>query len=384
MKKIFCALLFFCAALASCSKSDHEDPTRRTVLVYVAAANDLASYARSNLADMEANYRNEIKDKNVNLIVYYDTGDGTPRLLRITEKGAQTVREYPETNSTSSGQLSRVIADVKTEYPAQSYGLILWSHATGWAPQDYRLLTKSRAFSAGAAFLPPTRTFGHQYFGGSLYQIDLADLSTAIPSGLFDFIITDACYMGSIEVAYALRDKADYLITYPTEVIADGMPYRQMTADLFSTKTTEEYCQAIARKFFGYYDSQSGLYRSATVAVVKTAALPALAAAIRPVVRDHSAAVASVLLSGIQHYDLYSRPFMYDLDDFIRQVAPAEQYATFKAALDQAVVFSAHTDYFFYLRLERCCGLSTYIPTNELSAYDTPYFATEWYKACYL
>ena len=378
MKKIL-YLLLLCAALSSCSKSGNDGPDERTVLVYIAGANDLSPYAASNVSAMVDGYRRAEKGRR-NLLVYYDVGDGRPRLLWMNERGAPTLKEYPGANSTSAANLKAVISDVLRTFPAKGYGLVLWSHANGWIPKDFPLAVKNRAFMAA---FPNTRTFGYQYFQGENYQIELPDLADAIPSGVFGYLITDACLLGGVETMYALRDKADYIITYPTEVIADGMPYRDITPDLVSSKPLETVCRNISAKFFDYYNVQNGLYRSASVALVKTAGLKDLASAVRDAVKDNPA-VAALPLSAVQHYDLYTRPFMYDLDDFVKQVASEAQYETFRAALDKTVLYQAHTPYFFSLKLERCCGLSSYIPSDVYAAYNPHYYDTEWYKACYL
>ena len=378
MKRLL-LLLLLTLFLGGCAKKADEGPAERTVLVYVAAANDLYPYARTNLSDMIDGYGKTNPKKN-RLIVYYDTGDGVPRLLQVDASGAHPLQEYPGANSTDPDQLHKVVSQVLQDFPAKSYGLILWSHATGWIPKGFPLAVKNQ-WSLTA--FPATRTFGNQYFEGQRYEIEIPDLTNALPTGAFDFILIDACLMGSVEVAYALREKTDYLIAYPTEVIADGMPYREITATLFSDAPTQDYCRQIAQKFYEHYDAQSGVYRSASVALVKTAGLEALARWLREVVKDNPE-VASLPLASIQHYDSYSRPFMYDLDDFIGQLATPAQYQTFRQALDNTVLYQAHTDAFFSLPLERCCGLSVYIPSQPYADYLPYYQDTPWYRACYL
>ncbi len=379
MKKNLLLLLLIPLFLGGCAKKVDEGPAKRTVLVYVAAANDLYSYAQSNLTDMIAGYGQTDPQEN-RLIVYYDAGDGVPCLLQVDASGAHPLQEYPGANSTDPDQLHKVVSQVLQDFPAKSYGLILWSHATGWIPKGFPLAVKN-LWSLTA--FPATRTFGSQYFEGILHEIEIPDLANALPTGVFDFILIDACLMGSVEVAYALREKADYLIAYPTEVIADGMPYREITASLFSDAPTQDYCRQIAQKFYEHYDAQSGVYRSASVALIETAALEALARSVREVVKGNPE-VATLPLASVQHYDLFSRPFMYDLDDFIGQLATPTQYQTFRQALDNAVLYQAHTDAFFSLPLERCCGLSAYIPSQQYAEYLPYYQDTPWYRACYL
>ena len=54
------------------------------------------------------------------------------------------------------------------------------------------------------------------------YEMNIEDFAAAIPMKM-DYIIMDACLMGGIEVAYALKDKCDRIIFSQAEVIGDGL-----------------------------------------------------------------------------------------------------------------------------------------------------------------
>jgi hypothetical protein len=45
------------------------------------------------------------------------------------------IKQYGQQNSASGEILNAVIQDVITEFPAETYGLVLWSHGTGWLPE---------------------------------------------------------------------------------------------------------------------------------------------------------------------------------------------------------------------------------------------------------
>jgi hypothetical protein len=65
--------------------------------------------------------------------------------------------------------------------------------------------------------------------------MELADFANAIPYKL-DFIIFDACFMGSVEVCYELKDKAEYIVASPTEILSPGFVYSSMMQHLFKPK----------------------------------------------------------------------------------------------------------------------------------------------------
>ena len=217
------ACLFF-----SCGKNEDGgkiDPppvkSGRTILVYMAADNNLVNSAWQNVDQMLVG----MESIDGNLIVYIDPQGGTPQLLKIESGGKKTVvEEYAKENSASTSVLSRVIARTKALYPAESYGLVLWSHGLGWAPAG--VIPKS--YSADDLWrkdpnAPLTKWFAQD---GANY-IDISDLAGALPRDReFDFLLFDACFMGSVEALYELRNAAKYIIASPTEILSSGFSMR--------------------------------------------------------------------------------------------------------------------------------------------------------------
>jgi hypothetical protein len=75
---------------ASCNKDEVPEPVKieRTVIVYMAADNDLWDVALVDIEEMKQGYN----ETGVNLIVLMDAAGKTPCLLRITEDGEQTIK----------------------------------------------------------------------------------------------------------------------------------------------------------------------------------------------------------------------------------------------------------------------------------------------------
>ena len=63
---------------------------------------------------------------------------------------------------------------------------------------------------------------------------DLVTILSADAVPHFDFVLFDACFMQSIEVAYALRNFTDYYIGSPTEIPGPGARYDVLVPALFS------------------------------------------------------------------------------------------------------------------------------------------------------
>jgi hypothetical protein len=67
----------------------------RTIIVYMAADNDLSIDAYVDLEEIKQGF----SEMGSNLIVFLDPADDVPQLLKIAAKGEQQVKSYPEFNS---------------------------------------------------------------------------------------------------------------------------------------------------------------------------------------------------------------------------------------------------------------------------------------------
>ena len=248
MKKIKIFSLFVCLAMLviACHNDDDERGVQmRTVLVYIAGDNSLRSFATEDLAEMTEGMQS-VDDNSYNLLVYIDTGP-SPKLIRLKkDKKKNVVQEaiatYEGRNSVDVSKMKEVINTAFSEYPAQSYGLVLWSHGEGW-------LAKSQN---------KTRWWGQD--GGSNYM-DISELKDVLRNAPhLSFLLFDACFMQSVEVVYELKEHADYIIGSPTEIPAPGAPYQKVVPSRFPPpwyRSVMAYICYIVLALFGMW----GVYR---------------------------------------------------------------------------------------------------------------------------
>lgn len=372
--KYIAFILILFAGLLSCEKEEVQisGPAGRTVLIYMAADNSLNRYGYENITKILEG----AGDKNLNggnLLIYFDPIDSIPQLLQIVtdKKGIaqkKVIQTYPEQNSASVEVMNEVITSVTRDFPAESYGLVLWSHATAWLP-----------YNVGGML----RSFGEDR--GNV--MELSELTEALPDNVFDFILFDACYMANIEVAYAMRHKANYLIASPTETLAEGFPYDQIIAPMFSQKAALE---TICSRFYNYYNNQSSY---ATVSLTSTAHLDELAAMTKEIVQGKTDDIYALPIKEIQQleYLTYNRHALYDYDDFISRLATPEQYTAFRGLMDETVLYKNHTPRAIFaigggttLPINHYSGLSIYVPQKALASLNAWYKQhIVWYNAVY-
>ena len=300
--KLIALSVILSIGFTNCSKNEiPESRTTRTILVYMMANNSLNSFASKNIESMikGATGRNL---NGGNLIVYYAPVGSNPELLQIREENGIVrkfhLKDYEKQNSADPDVMKNVIGEVISQYPADSYGLVLWSHGTAWLPSDYQ--NKLKAFGQD---------------GNNWMEID--GLAKGLPDNVFDFILFDACYMASVECVYELRNKAEYILASPTETLADGWPYAEMMPLLFATNLQLE---KVGKTFYNYYLNDS--YSYATVSLTKTSGLDDLKNAVRDILADKTESdIYNLDLKKVQRLEyLYRSPGMlYDMADYINR-----------------------------------------------------------------
>ena len=185
-------VIFFLSLLSfvACDKEEVVIPTTapRTVLIYFAGDNSLSGYVSQNLRAIKEGIERDGLN-NGNLLIYTDKQNEAPQLFQLKLE-ADTIRQIvletydSNQNSASTETLTQIIDKVQKEYPADSYGLVLWSHGTGWLPSDiYSYL----------------RSFGQD---GKNNFMEINDLASALSKYHFDFILFDACYMSCADLLY--------------------------------------------------------------------------------------------------------------------------------------------------------------------------------------
>lgn len=408
------AMIFFIVATClflACThdedKSSAEIPdanlaNNRTVMVYMVGENSLGD------PELKQDVREMIKGRNGlnfhagdHLVLYVDD-NALPRIYELKKNQAAShltdltpVYTYKEdVNSASADQLADFIRYVKRHYPAESYGLLMWSHASGWIPSTY-------AGDKTSGSSTKRRSFGldnqKNSFVNDGYQMEIKDMAAAIEAeGGVDFMFFDACSMQTIEVAYALRNATEYIIASPAEIPGPGADYSTMVPAMFQK---ENYAQQMLSAYYNayLYDSQYGVVISA----VETKALDAFAAEMRDIVQRYKSQLLALNKQPLLSYFVYgswgvTSPDCLDIQAVMQTVLPEDEYEQWREKLNAFVTCLA-TDWWYSVCVpnqrggsggfvdvipSQCSGISMAIPfevyVNNSARYDLSYFATEW------
>ncbi|MBE0518504.1 MAG: hypothetical protein IH630_04690 [Thermoplasmata archaeon] len=225
---------------ATMSAGDEE--TDWTFMVYLDADNNLETYGIMNLEWLET----VGSDENVNFVVLLDTYGEPADLLYVKEGTSDSVGEvygYPkEVDMSDPVVLEEFIVNTCKDYPAEKYALILWDHGGGWRGLCWDDTTGEDA---------------------CITMVELRDalLDAKEETGIvLDVVGFDLCLMAMPEVAYQVRDCADYVVFSEETVPGAGFPYDAIARDLVADETMDGkgLSEVIVNDYGEYYSSIAG------------------------------------------------------------------------------------------------------------------------------
>lgn len=393
MKKWLYTLLVI--VLAACSNEiPEQQPAKRsgrTVLAYLISNSpkSLEKNLQDNVVDMYMTLA-EIKDSCTLLVFYrpqeYSSYLDVPTLLCFDTDGRGNINNLPALTGTDltfesvcqvaqkkeytmNSQIAtdpvvmeEVLKDMQKIAPSDSYGLILGSHASGWMKGNS---VQSKAFGDDDG-----------------YNINIPDLADVLKNSFsekLDFVLFDACMMGTAEVGYELKEITSHCIASVMETPALGFPYKQIFSYLYSENI--DY-SAVCHEFISFNKINNAW---GTCAVMDCSQMENLASAVKAKLLEWQDALSSVSMQNVQQYGVNSyKYFSYDVLDFFRELGRKsgvvkttdlnEAIASVQSALNQAVIAKdclSGVDYDFEgLTIDgtRFCGIGMYIP-KEVNDY---------------
>lgn len=390
MKKWLYTLLVI--VLAACSNEiPEQQPAKRsgrTVLAYLISNSpkSLEGNLQDNVVDMYMALA-EIKDSCTLLVFYrpqeYSSYLDVPTLLCFDTDGRGNINNLPALTGTDltfesvcqvaqkkeytmNSQIAtdpvvmeEVLKDMQKIAPSDSYGLILGSHASGWMKGNS---VQSKAFGDDDG-----------------YNINIPDLADVLKNSFsekLDFVLFDACMMGTAEVGYELKEITSHCIASVMETPALGFPYKQIFSYLYSENI--DY-SAVCHEFISFNKINNAW---GTCAVMDCSQMENLASAVKAKLLEWQDALSSVSMRNVQQYGVNNyKYFSYDVLDFFRELGGKsgvaetdlnEAIASIQTVLNEAVIAKEcipnPSNSSFRVDEARFCGIGMYIP-KEVNDY---------------
>jgi hypothetical protein len=253
-----------------------------TILTYIAAHNDL-EYEGQRSFDQILSVGSTPQ---MNLAVLYD-GPRSSARYRAGAPGEAAVKE--SLTGFDCGDAESLLNTVRWAYeqcPAERYALILWSHGTGWRPEEIEQVAKQargdaevgakesvqRAAAPGSMALfrstlqailkkdePAERAIC--FDDGTRHSLDTLELERVareIQAKIgqpLDLLGMDACLMATLEVGYQLRNSVRYLVASEEPVPKSSWPYDTILGELRATpeRSARELAVSIVQQYAEFY-----------------------------------------------------------------------------------------------------------------------------------
>ena len=398
-----------------------------TVIVYMAADNDLRAFAHNNIRQMTNIGSNQYVNIAVHMDIRFNNNQKVTRRYYVEKNKITTVNDKdPNTQQMDSGDPKTLVSCCEwaiTNYPAENYALILWNHGTGIIdPKPHKIINPAELFT----FNPHTskfdldRTMGFldllyfmdneergicwdnstgNYLTNAKFESALQEICQRfLNNQKFSIIAFDACLMSMLEIANILKKYSDIMVGSQEVELGTGWNYQQALAPL-ADGPIDKYSLAknIVEAFQRTYSQITNDY---TQAALDLRYIPRVEYNVHEVAHILNACIAlqeeQSVIQAIKaarnkricthfdepsYIDLYN--FYENLEQFMRQFKLqrnhelknqlADALKDGKTFIQQAVIANAAGK-----NLKNAQGISIYFPENRIhSSYEKTEFASK-------
>lgn len=283
-----CLSLFF---LGACTRENSTASLERaewTIFVYGHADHNLSDSMLVDLREME----NATLSPQVRVIaaIDYDASQPMPGTTGNYPEGtvvyeilgggkSRVIATYPEQNFDDIDVMVDLAQKAFTQYPSKKRGLVLWDHGGAWAG-GYGGDTQNDTVSPTPMSVAQVKTA-------------LVSLLGKLRQGKFDFLAFDTCLMGNLEVAFELKDLAQYYFASAELDFGPGWDYTAALNTFVARPTAD--AKTLAPEIIAGWDAH---HRDASVPEAYLRTQMALDNAKLDKVAASTAKLASALIGG--------------------------------------------------------------------------------------
>ena len=356
----------------------------RTLLVYLVAENSISNDLTADFNEIKAAAYNLPDD--VRLFVYFDNSNAEllPTLYQyhpydgdLFENVVYTFEE--DVCSSDIAVMGQVLDLVFVDYPTEAFDMVMGSHADGWIRYNQKS-AQNRTIGIDN---------GRNTYSNNITKTieieELAALLERLPVKV-DRLMFDACLMQGVEVAYALRNSANWIIASPAEIPAYGAPYDKVVPLFFNQDSSVE---DIMYEYKKSYDNE---YYGVVLSAVCASYMQELATSTRACVEKYFNVDSSNKYTGSIAYVPGKAPAYYDINSVMKRTLDAADYECWKSVFNKAVPYIMVSNskkvwsgiaYSIVSVGDDAGAVSAYFPQNKSlnSSFNNDFRTTEWYSA---
>ena len=345
---------------------DDDDGGTWTILVYIAADNDLEMYALDDLMEMQA----VGSTSRINITAVFDgKAQDDSKYYFVDKNDLKVIKTPPELNMGDPQSLKDAAEWAFSTYPADKYALILWNHGSGWHKGKQTKTYKDICQDSSS---------GDDWLTNVEFDQALSWIRSNTGADPLDLLGFDACLMMMAEIAYYLIDDANVLVGSEEVEDATGYDYKGFLTQLIqdpgmSAGTLGKY---IAQTFVNIPD--------ATMSALSLPKMSGIADAVEGLA-DELAILGGLSHGGIQsamdqvlYFDDYDYIDLYHFAELLQTTvgtaAINSEAQAVMDAIDDAIIWNGYG----YPEFSNAHGLSIYYPDPMYSTFDSAYLSLDF------
>ncbi|MBR1872434.1 MAG: hypothetical protein IJ795_04430 [Bacteroidales bacterium] len=423
IKSIFLIALSLLPLVLSCNGIGRKEPQKepkRVMIMLSAGFNNLSGWLLTDIGDIKAGYLPPKNSEEIMILVAKHshgayTTQTSPAVIRLYRDAAgiavsDTLLTLPKGEKLADAKTLRTCLEfVQKTFPAEHFGMVLSSHATGWMPagyyanpSNYEKVSSDDDILWSARRTAPRRLSSFEYdepevaltksvLQETFYEgvtkmsteVEIEAFAAAIPMHL-DYLLFDACLMGCVEVAYSLRGVADKVGFSQTEVMSEGFDYDTIVERLLHSEVPNP--ELVCSDYIAMYETFTGASASATISIVDTRRMDDLARVCKSLFDKYREEIASLDWKTVQCFG-GSKHWFFDLRDILDKAGMDEEDAALlDGALENCMLYKGTTGQYYsdtdkkVHKVDAFCGFSMYLPCAGSGVLDAFYSQLDWNK----
>ncbi|MEW6708525.1 MAG: clostripain-related cysteine peptidase [Candidatus Riflebacteria bacterium] len=355
MKRVMSIFVLALIAFAFCSPAAAAEK-EWTFMVFLNADNNLDSYGADDLQEMaQGGGSNEFR----NIVCLIDREHGPATLNYVNPTGPEVVKDMGELDMGDYKEFVKFVTETAKAYPAKNYAAVIWNHGSGWKDAHGDIIK------------------GISYDDSSNNHITTGQLTIAlkeIEANLgkkLDILGFDACLMQMIEVAYAVKDHAAYLVGSEETEPGEGWCYDDLGKAWKKGLNAAELASLIVAEYAASYDGGSAGSSSTTQSALDCSKINNLRDAInglcKTVIAGNFSAEFKAALNSVQKFYYRTNIDLGHFAKLTKNTIKDEAYQTavtkLEKALEEVVVKNGLSGY----NTKNATGLAVYFPTSSYS-----------------
>jgi hypothetical protein len=366
-----------------------------TFMVYLDADNNLEPDGITDFLEMASVGSSD----EVNIVVQMDRRPGysslhgnwtdTRRFLiqNGDDPGSAPIQNLGEQNMGDPNVLQDFVEWAVTNYPAEHYALVIWNHGDGWRTLVRDMDEAIRSARVPAGDWAVVKAVAHDDTDND--KLYMKEVQTALQNAKFrspgrtgtsvklDLVGFDACLMGMVEVAYALRDVTNYVVGSEETEPLGGWPYDAILGALDATPSysPEDLAGVIVTEYVDSYPGETYITQSA-VDITELSNLVSKINAFTNVANAEWAHLETARANAFRYHhwcpanvcwgiDLWD--FANEVDSEVTSSAIRNAAVDVKNAIDDFVIAERHSP-----DMDESHGIAIYFPITQIAFNNDP------------